>query len=72
MFKVKYFKETLYPQKYFTLNFLLTKYFLLKNFQTTVCISYVFMYLCFLFKFGAENLANKTNLVIVPFDLPYL
>ena len=30
------------------------------------------MHLCFLFKSRAENLANKTDLFIVPFNLPYL
>ena len=30
--------------KYFTLNFLSMKYFLLKNFQTTVCI-YIYIYI---------------------------
>ena len=31
-----YFKEVMYPRKYFTLNFLWMKYFLSNNFRTTV------------------------------------
>ena len=36
----------MYPQKYFTLNFLSMKYFLLKNFRTRVLLVTDYNYVC--------------------------